>query len=169
MTGGLVLASGLGLLAVLGIIYTLTAPPSYDPAQGRQAEAESIVDLMLRTHQSYFGEHGEFIPDRQAFLEHAEESWLFQDDLQEYQYDFQIVNHGQGVIAYAWPQDWAFRQFDLRSYSGAVFVITQDGTETTITGICESTIPSQHPPIDITLSEGQPSPTIQCPDASKKL
>jgi hypothetical protein len=134
------------------------APPQ--PALGPQDTARMYVGSMNRAQQAYFLENSKFAQKMEQ---------LGLDKPIEADYRYQIVSQGNGtqqVMATGQAQ-----KPGLKSYSGAVFVVTPPGGETTvIAGMCETKVASPKPPaLPKLVSAPNQMPQIVCAADSQLL
>ncbi len=132
--------------------------PDLAEDRARQSEGKLYIGSLNRAQQAYFLENNKFaITIEQLGIG-------IKPETENYRY--QIVsqpNRPQSVMMTA-----TAKHPELRSYTGAVFVINDRGESTTIQGTCETDGPSLTPPampIPPSNSEGR----VQCPPASHPL
>lgn len=148
---------GCGCLSLifLGIIAAIALPSFLSSAKNaKQAEVKLNVGAMLRAQQANHLETGKFsqsITDLNIGIK---------PETQNYRYKIVSQTGNKSVMITAQA-----KIATLKSYSGAVFVTKQGGTETTVTGICETDKPTTTPPsIKFTLANGVGA--VECPSGS---
>jgi hypothetical protein len=133
-----------------------------DPQTGadraRQAEGENYIGAMNRAQQAYYLEY-------EKFASKIEELGIgIKPETENYRY--QILPQGnqtQSVMMTAQA-----KRPELRSYTGAVFVVKSKDEALTLGGICETDEPSSTPPAMPT-APSNGSAEIQCPAGSHRL
>lgn len=124
----------------------------------KQAEAKQYIGSMNRAQQAYHLENNKFAPEINDL------GIGIKPETKNYRY--QIVPQGnstQSVMMTAQA-----KSPELKSYTGAVFVVQENNEDLTIAAICETNEPSSTPP-------AMPAPPsnlkagIQCPDNSHQL
>jgi hypothetical protein len=127
--------------------------------RARQAEGKNYVGAMNRGQQAYYLENDKFatkIEDLGVGIKPETEN-----------YRYQIVSQGnstQSVMMAAQA-----KRPELRSYTGAVFVVKDKNENLTISAICETDQPSSTPPAMPTAPKTAASSEIQCPAGSHRL
>ena len=128
--------------------------------EAREAEGKSRVGAMNRAQQAFYLENEKFgttIEDLGIGIKPESEN-----------YRYQIVHQGnqtQNVMMTAQA-----KRPELRSYTGAVFVVKDGNDLLTVAGICETDAPSSTPPAMPTApSKTQGRWKIQCPAGSNPL
>jgi len=126
--------------------------------RAKQAEAKQFVGMMNRAQQAYYLENEKFaLKIDELGIERKSES----DS-----YRYQIVPQGnstQSVMITAQAKNP-----ELRSYTGAVFVVQENNEALTVATICETNEPSATPPT-MPAAPSSLKAEIQCPAGSHQL
>jgi len=149
----------IGIFVVLRLNASILYPIFFQMAiKAQQAEAKVTLAAWIRDQMAYHTEKGDFASDFEKLpLFHSTETKL---------YSYKIVpqpdkNKSMMITAKS-------KKFGLRSYSAAVFQITQKNSEvTSVGGICQTNEPGSTPPsIPIAPRIGS---TVKCPAGSHLL
>jgi hypothetical protein len=123
--------------------------------QARESEGRNNIAAMNRAQEANYLEFAKFAPDIQEL------GIGIKPETENYRY--QIVSQGnqrESVMMTAQA-----KRPELRSYTGAVFVVKTNGEDLTVAGICETDEPSSTPPAMPTAPR-QAEAAIQCPAGS---
>jgi len=126
--------------------------------QARESEGRNNMGAMNRAQQANYLEFAKFAPDIQEL------GIGIQPETENYRY--QIVSQGnqrESVMMTAQA-----KRPELRSYTGAVFVVKSKDEDLTVATICETDEPSSTPPAMPTAPR-QAEAAIQCPVGSHQL
>ncbi|NER22413.1 MAG: hypothetical protein F6J96_17265 [Symploca sp. SIO1C2] len=126
--------------------------------KAQESEGKTYIGAMNRVQQIYMLE-------RKQFVSNLQELGLGIEPETEI-YRYQILPQGDGTQQVMMTA--TAKVAELRSYTGAVFVIEKDGQSTTVTAICETDQPSSTPPAMPT-PPSQGSAEIQCPSGSNPV
>ena len=144
----------------------ITLPPNVQVSdlqtgvnRAQQAEGKTYIGAMNRAQQAYHLENDKFatkIEDLGIGIKPETET-----------YRYRIVSQGnstQSVMMTAQA-----KRPELRSYTGAVFVVKHKNETLTVAAICETDQPSSTPPAMPTAPKTAASSEIQCPAGSNRL
>ena len=147
----------LGLI-ILGIVSAIVLPSFLNQAtKAKQSEAKKHIRSINRMQQMIYLEKG-------TFARSIEELNLG-ISLETENYRYQIVTPQQipGVMAKA-----EAKESGLRSYTGVVFEIEENGENLTINAICGTDKPSTQPP-EIVVVPSRSEERLRCPAGSSYL
>ena len=122
-----------------------------------QVEARSFVGSMNRAQQAYYIEFSRFAKDLKSL------QMGVPAETDHYSYRVVPQKNAKSVMMIA-----KAKREGLRSYTGAVFAVKQGKTEITIAQICETTTPSQTPPVMPSFPKNSQEP-IQCAAGSRPM
>lgn len=128
--------SGIGLTIFASFLFLLRASAQSDRSlEARQLEPQQYIALINKGQQAYYSEMS-------SFTDKIEELGLsIRTETENYSYRIKTLEE-ERVVVVAIPKNR-----DLKSYTGAVFLLEVDGGELISQGIiCESDRPSQVPP-----------------------
>lgn len=134
----------------------LAAERKASEQRSREAEGKQYISSLNRGQQAFYLESQKFattIDDLSLGLESETENYRYQIIPQN--------NKERSIMMTAQA-----KKANLKSYTGAVFVIDVDGETTTLAGICETAEPSMTPPTMLIPPRNPQEGTVQCPTGS---
>ncbi|MEQ8998335.1 MAG: type IV pilin-like G/H family protein [Coleofasciculus sp. B1-GNL1-01] len=147
----------LGLI-ILGIVSAIVLPSFLNQAtKAKQAEAKKDIRSINRMQQMIYLETG-------TFARSIEELNLgISPETESYRYQIVTPQQIPGVMATA-----EAKESGLRSYTGVVFEIKENGENITINAICGTDQPSTQPP-EIVVVPSRSEERLRCPAGSSYL
>ncbi len=135
-----------GLIVLLGIISAIALPSFFNQAnKARELEAKAIISSILAAQQAHH------LETDQLTNSVSELGVTMPSDSSNYDYAIAVQPDAQSVIVTAQAKEET-----LSSYTGAVFIISQDGEASiTVKGVCQSDQATAiSPPIPTLTEEG---------------
>lgn len=147
-----------GLIVILGIIGAIALPSLLNQAnKAREAEAKNNVGAMVRAQQAHY-------LDKETFSQSIAGLGVgIRPETENYRYQIMPQVGNKSVMITAQAKDGM-----LKSYTGAVFTTKKGQDSFTVSGVCETTIPSITPP-SMPKFTGNESSLVECPPGSQPL